>query len=320
MVNKKSKELLELSASKLGDFERCHKYCFLKRHFKGHGIETKRPKWYFTYGELIHYLMETVVFNPKTYKYAILEKKSLVETELDKYYNRLKASPDHVYDETHWTTEYYKVLANLVAFIELNNHWIIKLKKVEPELGLRAKFRDKYMYNGYLDLVATDEKDNIWIFDWKTPSRLDSSYIDYVQSNAQLRLYFSVLSKNRNYGKKVKGIYMVAMKKTAKRIKQNQTPEEYYKEILVDYLSGKDFYVDKIRLGNTEIQQLFDEMEAKADHYTHCLEVFGKTKNEAVFYKNSNACDVYGRCDYYPICWEDGYEKNKRIYRVKKDA
>lgn len=309
--------MLNVSASSLGDFTTCPRLCALKRHFKGNGIESKQPKWYYTYGEIVHIIMEEVVFNPKLYKKPIKIKEQKIKSLLTTLWDKLKSNPDYVYDETHWITEYYKILSTCIAFVRINNHWIIKLKKVEPELGLRAKFRNKYMYNGYLDLVATDEKGNIWIFDWKTPSRLYDSYVDYIQSNSQLRLYFSMLRKKEGYGKKVRGIHVVVLKKTTKRIKQNQSPEEYYKEILEDYLTEKDFYINKITLSNDEVSSLFDEVEALADHYASCLKEF-TDDNMSKFYRRSDACDTFGKCEYYPVCWEGGYEAHKRLYKLRK--
>jgi len=185
------------------------------------------------------------------------------------------------------------------------------LPLINPKTGRPSR---KHCFSGVLDGL-----DNDAVYEFKTTSRLDASYIDRLDIDFQVSAYLEASS--RLLGKKLRKVFYAVAKWPGSKQRKNETPEEYVERIKEDYLDRPDFYFHHEMVTRTEEQMELWRHEAWEIH-KRILE----TENGGFAIRNTESCvGRYGRCAFLDLCCgaatRDAYETVDRPHQeLKKEG
>jgi len=133
-----------------------------------------------------------------------------------------------------------------------------------------------------------------WIVEYKTASRLDSSYFDRLYVDSQITMYMSAMTR-MGYDP-VGVIYRVIRKPTLRR-GQKETLEEFLERLRNDIRNRPDFYFMERKLYRSkgDLKEFHNTLYQEAR-----LEKNMAKRGEA--FKHTTSCSMYGACEYLPIC------------------
>lgn len=314
--------LTHVSSSSLNDFCKCPRYYYLGRVKKLDG--TVKPL-YFLVGEVSHefaaILFETVRETGNVDRALQTARRALEIARV-----KALANPDLTiaYPEDILEQEFSKLFGMMEGYWNIRKDWLKSIKILpHTETTFKCTLKDEaIVVVGVLDAVIQDE-DGIWIVDHKTTSSFaKSANIDEISTNFQFRLYFSTYATQmkKKYGAPLKGVIYDGIEKTAKRLKKNQTQKEYRNEMLEEYRNPEKFMFNRIRMGKEDMVQFYGSFMGKITHLKACFEALKDGKHEEqAFYRRESSCVEFGRCLFYPICWEGGYEAHANLYKMKED-
>ncbi len=155
-----------------------------------------------------------------------------------------------------------------------------------------------------LDGFGTYGKDKC-LYEIKTARTIDDNYFAALEFDTQICSYMVAHRKDRDNGTK-QCCYCV-FRKPQKRMKKEQSPEEFTEEIAQDLLDRPDFYyVSKmIRMGSLTIKEAESDIESTAamiaDRY-NVLTKKGTLLEAQSWPRQTRQCLSYGVCPYLILC------------------
>ena len=150
-----------------------------------------------------------------------------------------------------------------------------------------------------------EEPDGIILREYKTASRIDSTYIDKLKFNDQISRY--CLAIEQEYHKPVKRIEYYVAKKPLLRLKQNETLEQF-RNRLVEKISEDEESIQYFELTRTR-----EQLDEELSDLIYDMDTISKTTH---YTKNLSACSCYGNCPYLELCMKE--KDALLLYEVKE--
>ena len=175
---------------------------------------------------------------------------------------------------------------------------------VKHEVEIKTKFGG-YDFIMYADAIV-EEVDGIVLREYKTTSRIDSTYIDKLKFNDQISRY--CLAIEQEYHKPVKRIEYYVAKKPLLRLKKDESLEQY-RQRLVEKIMDDEESIQYFELYRTP-EQLSEEQE----DLIYDMEQIDKTTR---YTKNLSACSCYETCPYLELCMKE--KEAELLYEVRED-
>lgn len=151
-----------------------------------------------------------------------------------------------------------------------------------------------------------DEPDGIVLREYKTASRIDSTYIDKLQFNDQITRY--CLAIEQEYHKPVKRIEYYVAKKPLLRLKQNETLEQF-RNRLVEKITEDEESIQYFELHRTR-----EHLDEELSDLIYDMDTISKTTR---YTKNLSACSCYGNCPYLNLCMKE--KDAELLYEVREE-
>ena len=155
------------------------------------------------------------------------------------------------------------------------------------------------------DLVKIDGR--YWIVEYKTASRLDSSYFDRLYVDSQITMYMYAMTR---LGYDVAGVIYRILRKPALRRMKHETIEAFLDRITEDIAKRPEFYFEERQLyrSSDDLQQFERDiyMQAKLSNSLH---------KSGCSFQYSTACSMYGGCEYLPLCMNENGAQALYEYR-----
>tara|TARA_R110002167_G_scaffold174992_1_gene374004 strand:+ start:1253 stop:2125 length:873 start_codon:yes stop_codon:yes gene_type:complete len=174
-----------------------------------------------------------------------------------------------------------------------------------PKTGWPSR---KHSFSGVLDGLDDDA-----VYEFKTTSRLDASYVDRLDIDFQVSAYMEAASRMAN--KPIRKVFYAIARWPSSKKRKNETPAGYVERITQDYLDRPDFYFHHETVRRTELQMGIWREEAWALH-KRILDV----ERGGLAIRNTESCvGRFGRCAFLDLCCgavtEDAYEKVDRPHQ-----
>lgn len=169
-------------------------------------------------------------------------------------------------------------------------------KIIAPETTFDFKLKMGWKNRGKRDLLVKLKKNNkIMLIEHKTASIVDSGYIAKLPLDGQIISY--ALSVKKEYGYLPKYILYNIVRKTAIRLKQSETFEQYLDRIENEYIENPTnyFYRELISVNKKDIDNYEIELEKFAYEMMRAI-------GEKYYYRNLSHCTTYGTCPFMPLC------------------
>lgn len=216
-----------------------------------------------------------------------------LEQELDNNDNFLNEG-----DETNKVIVLAMVEAFFNKFPHHNEGDVQHEVKIETEFG-------NHPFIMFADAII-DEPDGIVLREYKTASRIDSTYIDKLKFNDQISRYCLAIEKE--YHKPVKRIEYYVAKKPLLRLKQNETLEQF-RTRLVEKITEDEESIQYFELHRTR-----EQLDEELSDLIYDMDTITKTTH---YTKNLSACSCYGNCPYLELCMKE--KDAELLYEVREE-
>lgn len=133
-----------------------------------------------------------------------------------------------------------------------------------------------------------------WIVEYKTASKLDSTYFDRLYVDTQITTY--MLAAER-MGYRPAGVIYRVLRKPALRKSQKESLEQFLTRLEADISARPEFYFEERTLYRSTAD--LDAFERQLYYETRLADDLYK---KGQCYRHSTACSMYGRCEYLPLC------------------
>lgn len=184
------------------------------------------------------------------------------------------------------------------------------LPLVNPKTGRPST---RHRFAGKLDALEDSPTEHPAVYEFKTTSRLDASYIDRLDVDFQVSSNLEAAS--RILGRPVRKMFYAIARWPSSKQRKNETAEEYVVRIQQDYLDRPDFYFHAETVTRTEEQMSLWREEAWELHQRILY-----VENGGLAIRNTESCvGRYGRCAFLDLCCggvtEEAYERVDRPHQ-----
>lgn len=145
------------------------------------------------------------------------------------------------------------------------------------------------------DLVKIDER--WWVVEYKTASKLDSSYFDRLYVDSQITMYMYAMER---MGFNPAGVIYRVIRKPGLRRGQKESLEGFLNRLSKDIEDRPDFYFLEHQLYRTKT----DLQEFEHTLYQEAM-LENKQFKKGDYFRHTTACSMYGACEYLPICMQE---------------
>lgn len=178
---------------------------------------------------------------------------------------------------------------------------------IQHEVKIETTFGN-HPFIMYADAII-DEPDGIILREYKTASRIDSTYLDKLEFNDQISRYCLAIEKEFN--KPVKRIEYYIAKKPLLRQKKDETLEQF-RNRLVEKITEDEESIIYVELTRTR-----EQLDEELSDLVYDMDVIEKTTH---YTKNLSACSCYGVCPYLELCMKQKdaellYEEREEVER-----
>ena len=220
--------------------------------------------------------------------------------DIGKLEQELDSNEDFMSDENE--TNKVIVLAMVEAFFnKFPNH---NEGDIKHEVEIKTNFGG-HDFIMYADAIV-EEPDGYILREYKTASRIDSTYIDKLKFNDQISRY--CLAIEQELGKPVKRIEYYVAKKPLLRLKQNETLEQF-RNRLVEKITEDEESIQYFELSRTR-----EQLDEELTDLIYDMDTITKTTH---YTKNLSACSCYGTCPYLELCMKE--KDAELLYEVKEE-
>ena len=226
------------------------------------------------------------------------------------------ATPQQKEDFDYWA----RVLAiQTAAYVRYYRDDFVRMNviKTEMDVDIVKEWQGKKIrLRGKIDLTFTlDAQDNLWILDFKTTSRLDLKTVAGWDFRFQFMFYLWMGMHTiieQKVGKKFAGYYIRAIKKPSIYPKKNESWDSFYARLEGEMAAEPEKYFYDNRLLLTTTSMAHFESFVLTPKLNRILlltnpETPDIVKETLVKNPNTNRCQLYGTCEFLPLC-EHGYD------------
>lgn len=296
--------MLKVSYSLLNTFRNCRKFTEYKYV---RGLSAKWDKHALVFGTNVHSLLEEYYSN--------------ANRDVDKALSTLLPGIPSIDDK--------------IVIEEMLRSYDERYKKADEDIEIlslekffEAKILDTEIMEYIPDVVITGKidgivkyKGDVFLLEHKTASKLDDNYINGLWANLQIILYSYFVT--REFGYKCAGVLYNVLAKPDKR-EQQESEESYAKRCLAarsKNKSGKtnikpkggesddefrervkEFYKNERSITREPIYISKELMKTTVDEISELTKAYVSAVKRNKFYRNTDYCYKYGKCEYYSIC------------------
>ena len=298
-----STKLLCVSVHKLADFS-CSRRYFWRRVLN---LQSKNLNINFWYGSVLGAGFEAILLGKKNWK-QLMRKEHI---------NNLKG-----YDISKLADELdlqYRLIEAILeqAKEQARQHGMSLTKSQVP---VRHKLKCGVVYCGTEDGEGTYNGKHS-LYEIKTASKVNQAYLDSLKLDKQINSYCWANRNDpntQNYGQCTYCIF----KKPQKRLKKNQTPDEFVEEIAQDCVDRPEMYYEWLQL--SLVKQFVDSVGNGIERMAEILkDIYDKLTVEQLLDPDywpgmETKCADYSGCEFLPLCLHpNGYEMYLRFYKQR---
>lgn len=159
-----------------------------------------------------------------------------------------------------------------------------------------GKSSSKLVIAGKIDDIAYINGE-CWIVEYKTASRLDSTYFDRLYLDTQITTYM-VAARRMGYNP-VGVIYRVLRKPSLKRGK-TESLAQFLNRLEADISARPEWYFEE-----RKIYRSVDDLTAFEKQLYNETKLSNDLYKKGCTYMHSTSCSMYGRCEYLPLCMKE---------------
>ena len=306
-----STKLKCVSVHKMADTTCWRKYFW--RRIKN--FQSKNLNMNFYYGSVLGEGFESILLGKKNWK-QLMKKESIAS---------LKG-----YDTSKLTEEIdlqYRLIEVILeqAKVQAKEHGMLLTKS---QVFVNTKLRCGVTYCGSEDGEGVYEGKNS-LYEIKTASKVNQGYLDSLKLDKQINSYCwaNRNSKTKNYSQCTYCIF----KKPQKRLKKNQTVDEFVEEIRQDCIDRPEMYYVWLQL--SLIKPFVDSVGNSIERMAEILKIiYDNLTKEQLLDPNywpemETKCSDYSGCEFLPLClhpngWEMYlmfYKQRTMLYELEKE-
>ena len=298
-----STKLKVVSVHKLRDFV-CPRRYFWRRVLN---LESKNLNFNFWYGSVLGAGFEAILLGKKNWK-QIMHKEHLASVkgyDISKLHEEL----DLQFRLIEVILEQAKVLAK--------KHGMSLVKSQVP-VNYRLKCGVTY--------CGTEDGEGVYegkpsLYEIKTASKVNQGYIDSLKLDKQILSYCWANRGNKKAKHYNQCAYCV-FKKPQKRLKRNQTVDEFVDEIAQDCIDRPEMYYEWLQL--SLIKPFVDTVGKSTERMAEILKMIydGLTKEQLLdpnyWPEMESKCSEYSGCEFLPLCLKpNGWQIYLRFYKQR---
>lgn len=297
-----STKLLVVSCHKMADFA-CPRRYFWRRV---KNLQSKNLNTNFWYGSVLGEGFEAILLGKKNWKQLMRKEHN----------NSLKG-----YDTSKLVDELdlqYRLIEVILeqAKVQAKQCGMLLTKSQVP---VRTKLRCGVTYCGTEDGEGVYEGKRS-LFEIKTASKVNQGYLDSLKLDKQINSYCwaNRNSKIKHYNKCVYCIF----KKPQKRLKKNQTVDEFVEEIAQDCIDRPEMYYVWLQL--SLVKQFVDSVGNSIERMAEILKMIydGLSKKQLLdpnyWPEMETKCSDYSGCEFLPLCLHpNNWQMYLRFYKQR---
>lgn len=209
----------------------------------------------------------------------------------------------------------------------------------KSQVSVNTKLRCGVIYCGTEDGEGVYEGKQS-LFEIKTASKVNQGYLDSLKLDKQINAYCwanrsgelydpikKKTLKNKHYNKCVYCIF----KKPQKRLKKNQTPDEFVEEIAQDCIDRPEMYYEWLQL--SLVKPFVDSVGQSIERMAEILkDIYCRLSKKQLLDPNywpemESKCSDYSGCEFLPLCLKPNgwqmylrfYEQRTMLYDLEKE-
>lgn len=260
----------------------------------------------FWYGSVLGAGFEAILLGNKNWK-QLMKKES---NRCLEGYNTVALA-----DETNLQCRLIEVILNR-AKEQAKDHGMSLVKSQVP---VKAELKCGVTYCGTEDGEGV-YKGTASLYEIKTASKVNQSYLDSLKLDKQINSYCwaNRNSDTKHYNKCVYCIF----KKPQKRLKKNQTVDEFVEEIAQDCVDRPEMYYEWLQL--SLVKQFVDSVGHGIERMAEILKgIYDSLTEEQLLNPDywpgmESKCSDYSGCEFLPLCLHpNGWEMYLRFYKQR---
>ena len=177
-----------------------------------------------------------------------------------------------------------------------------------PMLTDRGRKSTKLKIAGKLDdLVKINNR--WWIVEYKTASRLDSSYFDRLYVDSQITMYMYAMER-LDYNPA--GVIYRVIRKPGLRRGRTEALEAFLERLRKDIAERPEFYYEERMLyrDKRDLGEFEETIYLEAKQANDCA-------RKGRCFRHSTACSMYGACEYLPLCMGEAGAR-EALYEIRE--
>lgn len=188
-----------------------------------------------------------------------------------------------------------------------------KYKVVEAEKSFSIPLPNGWNYRGKRDLLMKDKANKLVLFEHKSTSWLNASYIAKLPLDSQILGYaWSVGKDKKRLPNRV--VYNITKKPSIIQ-KGTESFNDYKSRVETEYIHfpEKYFYRETVFFSKADIERFRSELVKFAVEME-------KAVKSGYYYQNTTHCTQYGKCPFMRLCIDGTTRDNLMSYRIKTSA
>jgi len=229
---------------------------------------------------------------------------SIIHTCLEKYYSldlaeateEIDACITNIYTGNTEVEEEIKVRAMMSAYRRKYQNELKDIKIVDLEKPFVGNIAKDVFLAGKIDGIV-ERNGSYLIFEHKTTSMLNSSYMDRLDNDFQILVYSYCAKELLGLDKPITGVLYNILSKSKLRKKKTEDSALYFSRVLGQYKNNHMFARKLININETKMKTVLLDMAMISRNILKTLE----TRD---FYRNNSHCYRWNKpCQYYTLCY-----------------
>lgn len=289
-IAKKKKKISapHVSYSSITEFQNCRKRYYFSR-ILGYTYKYQQPQ--FAIGQFFHLGLNNI--------YA--KKKNPIDRTLKVYKITLKMWEKKLMLPPTKREEFYRFEAILYgmlkAYAAKYKSFIKKTKLFGSEIEINYTTKQGTLFVGNVDNILII-KDKYYLHEVKTTKSLTMDYVKGIKTDLQAAFYMNAFNKSRK-DIKISGLIYDVIMKPSIRLKKTETEQAFIERLYEYYMersSHELFYMEKINRPVIKSSKLLSIIDGVQSDINVC-------KESGVYYENYKYCFIWGRCEFYDMCF-----------------
>lgn len=306
---KKKKEIIAIneksvSHSSIKEFQSCRRR-FWFRYIRGYTYKFMQIKFVvgnFYHTGLMHLYKKTknpIDITIKEYTAALKtwRKKSLIMQNQEQEFIRQEAI----------------IHGMLKAYAEKYRVHIKKSKHKGNEVKLELITKAGYKIVAYVDNILKIEGKQ-YIHEIKSSKYLNEDYINAIKNDFQSSLYKYMYNQTHPKTDQIEGVLYDVIQKPSIRLKQKETEAQFLERLFEYYICRSNdelFYMEKIKRPLIKNKNILNVINQTTKDIVSC-------KQEDDYYPNYSYCNIWGKCEYYYMCFNGENQSTLANFTTQK--